>query len=274
MPLFQSIVLAVVQGITEFLTISSSAHLVLIPRFFHWKHPGLAFDVFLHLGTLVATLIYFAADWLRIVRAGIQSMVERRVGFDTDRQLFWWIGFACVPGVVLGVFFHHSAETFFREPILIAIPMSLVGFLMYWVDMHFPSLRSIQEISFKDAIWIGFAQACALVPGVSRSGSTITMGRYCGLTRPAAARFSFLLSLPITFGAFLFEWRKLADTTAMDPSLTKEVLWGGFIASGLLGMLAIHFLLFFLRTASLKTFAWYRVLLSMGILAWAVFGRG
>ncbi len=269
MTFFQSIVLGIVQGISEFLPISSSAHLILIPWFFKWEDPGLTFDVFLHLGTLLAMLIYFARDWWALLKAGFFSIIERRIGFEKERTQFWCIALATVPGVIMGMLFHHAAENFFRSPFLIAIPLASVGFLLYWIDGNYPGLKNIDELRIKDAILIGIAQSAAIIPGVSRSGSTMAMGRYLGLNRESAARFSFLLCMPITLGACVYEGRKfLGQTTHEYP---MGILWGGFFGSFILGILSIHFLLQYLRMADFKIFAWYRVLLAFVVIIAGLF---
>ncbi len=261
---FQSFVLGMVQGLAEFLPISSSAHLVLFPWFFGWEDPGLAFDVILHLGTLLALVVYFFKDLFRIFFAGVQSIFERKIGYDPDRQMFWWIMLGSIPGGVAGLLFHHQVETVFRDPLLIAIPLAVVGMLMYWVDHQFPAVREMDQMGTSHAIWIGLAQATAIVPGVSRSGSTITMGRLLGFKREVAARFSFLLSTPIILAAVLFEVKKYLEA----PTITTPVpiLITGLASSTLFGILSIHFLLSLLRSMDLKWFAWYRILVAVVIL--------
>ncbi len=260
MDTLQSLVLGIVQGITEFLPVSSSAHLILIPWFFRWKDPGLAFDVFLHLGTLVAILGYFFQDWWRIGQAGLQSILERKIGFDRDRLLFWLLVMATIPGAVAGVLFHDEAETVFRAPLLIAVTLAGLGFLLYWIDGKYPALRNLEELKTTDAILIGIAQAFAIIPGVSRSGSTMMMGRWMGLNREASARFSFLLSFPITLGACLYEFKKFG--TQSEITTPPLYLAAGFFGSLIFGVCSIHFLLQYLRNADFKVFAWYRVALS------------
>jgi undecaprenyl-diphosphatase len=243
--------------------------LVLFPWFLGWKDPGLAFDAFLHIGTLVAVAGYFFGDWVGILKGGIISILDRRIGFDRNRLLFWLIALGTIPAGVGGLLFHDYIEAVFRDPVLIAIPLAAIGFLMYWVDGNYPSIRHLEEMSFKDAFWIGMAQACALIPGVSRSGATITMGRLLGMNREAAARFSFLLSMPIIFAACAFSWKKLSSQTGAD-AIPMSCLITGLISSAVFGMLSIHVLLQWLRTADLRFFAWYRVLLAALIILWAV----
>lgn len=267
MTIFQACVLGMVQGLAEFLPISSSAHLILVPYFFKWPDPGLAFDVFLHLGTLVAILIYFAKDWVALARAGIDSLVERKIGFDRNRMLFWMIFVGTIPGAISGVLFHEHAETVFRYPLLIAITLSSVGFLIYWVDGKYPSLRNLDELKMKDALWIGAAQAFAVIPGVSRSGSTMAVARARDINREASARFSFMLSFPIILAAGLFECRHLLSNT---EGIQIPQLVAGFVCSMLFGLLSIHFLLRWLRNADFQIFAWYRILLAGMIVLWSL----
>jgi undecaprenyl-diphosphatase len=264
MNIFQSIVLGLVQGLTEFLPISSSAHLTLVPWIFGWEDPGLAFDVFLHWGTLVAVFGYFANDWFGLLRAGFASVLERRIGFERERILFWMLVLATIPAGLAGYFFRDLSAGAFRAPLIIAISLALVGFLMYWIDGKYPPYRNIADLTWKDAMKIGFAQAFALIPGVSRSGSTMTMGRYLGLNREAAARFSFLLSFPIILAAGLFETKHLLSSGA--SGLSTSYLVAGFLSSLFSGVLSIHVLLAYLRTADFAVFAWYRILLAVGIV--------
>lgn len=253
----QAIFLGLIQGITEFLPVSSSAHLVLAPWIFGWKDPGLAFDVFLHLGTLLALILYFWSDWWAIGTAGIASILERRIGFERDRRMFWLILVGTIPAGLAGYALHDYVEDTLRSPLIIAISLSSVGFLLYWVDGRASALRGLDELSWSDSIWIGLAQAAALVPGVSRSGATMTMARFLGFNREIAARFSFLLSLPIIVAACAFELRGLLDDGTMP--LSWGYLLGGFLASAISGMLAIHFLIYYLKAADFRVFAWYRI---------------
>lgn len=269
MSVFEAFVLGAVQGFSEFLPISSSAHLVLVPWIFGWKDPGLAFDVFLHLGTVLALLLYFWGDLWRIFFAGLQSIWERRIGFEVERMLFWWISLGTVPAVVVGFTLGDWIESYFRSPLLIAFFLAAVGFIIYWVDERFTALRSIEEMSLGDSIAIGIAQACALIPGVSRSGITIAMARRLGFSRYAAARFSFLLSVPVMMGALALEGRKIF--TAGEGGLSTSYLVVGLLSSFVVGLLSIHFLLEFLKQASLKVFAWYRLGVAVLIIVMSLF---
>ncbi len=268
MSLLHSFVLGMLQGITEFLPISSSAHLVLMPWFFKWQDPGLALDVFLHLGPLLALLFYFFHDWMSLLKAGIASVVERKIGYHRDRQMFWFICWGTVPAAGAGLLFNDAVENAMRAPLLIAVTLSSVGFLLYWIDGRYPTLRSFDEISFKDALFIGFAQACAIVPGVSRSGSTMVMARLLGMSREASARFSFLLSIPIILAANLFEVKKLL--TLLEGSVDWTYLGVGLGSSMLFGLMAIHFLLGYVRSADFRIFAIYRMALAAVVVIWAI----
>ncbi len=265
MSVFHAIVLGLVQGFTEFLPISSSAHLTLVPWLFGWQDPGLAFDVFLHWGTLLAVFGYFFGDWVQLIRAGLASIIERKIGFDRNRSLFWMLVLATIPAGLAGYAFHDLVSGVFRAPLLIAISLALVGFLLYWVDGRYPPYRNMGDLSLRDAMWIGVAQAFAIIPGVSRSGSTMTMGRFLGLNREAAARFSFLLSFPIILAAGIFETKNLMEMGG-GPQMSSGYLISGFIASFLSGIASIHILLAYLRSADFAVFAWYRIALAVGIV--------
>lgn len=270
MSLIEAIILGGIQGVSEFLPISSSGHLVLVPWVFGWKDPGLAFDVFLHLGTTLAIIFYFWTDLWRIFFAGILSVVQRKRGFDLDRLLFWWISVGTVPAVILGLSLGDQIETYFRSPLMVAFFLAFVGFLIYWMDEKYPAIRSFDEMKTSDAIWIGLAQACALIPGVSRSGSTIAMARRLGFQRQIAARFSFLLSVPVVLGALALEGKKISGhLMGLEGEITYWV--GGLISSFVFGILSIHLLLQFLKHASLRVFSWYRLALASLIVLMSLF---
>jgi undecaprenyl-diphosphatase len=267
--IFQAFILGMVQGLTEFLPISSSAHLILVRWFCGWRDSGLAFDVFLHLGTLTALLIYFFREVFEVVRGGVSSILERRIGFERDRILFWLLVIGTIPAVVAGLLFSHQAETVFREAhLLIAATLAFVGFVIAWVDGRYPTLRQFDELTFQEAFVIGIAQAFAIIPGVSRSGATMGMARRLGFQREAAARFSFLLSVPIIFGALVFESKKLFE------ELGQSIEWGyiltGFFSSFFFGVCAIHFMLLYVRNADLMKFTYYRVALAVVIVFWSL----
>jgi undecaprenyl-diphosphatase len=254
---FQALVLGAVQGLTEFLPVSSSAHLILIPWLLNWQDPGLAFDVALHLGTLLALLIYYWQTWIKL----LGSLVNNDVA---SRRLLFLLIIASVPGAVIGVLLEKQAETVFRSPVLIASTMAVMGMVLWVVDRLFGSRRKVFDFTAADALLIGFSQALAIVPGVSRSGATITMARALGIEREDAANFSFLMATPIIAGAGLLEARKLFAAGMHGP-----VLWG-FLASAVFGVAAIAGLIRFVRTRTYQPFAWYRVVVALVVFAVAL----
>lgn len=268
MELLQPIILGMVQGLTEFIPVSSSAHLVLFPWLFKWQDPGLAFDVFLHFGTLCALIVYFFRELWEIAMGGIASVLERRVGFEPNRQLFWMLVIGTVPAAGAGVLFNHLAEETFRAPLLIAMMLAFVGFIILWVDGHYPHLKRFEEMNFTSSLVIGIAQAFAIIPGVSRSGATMAMGRRLGFNREAAAKFSFLLCIPIILGAVVMKVPELINQVGIE--ISWNYVLAGFGSSFFFGLVSIHFMLSYLRYADLAIFTWYRLLLAMGIVIWSV----
>ncbi|MDH4141102.1 MAG: undecaprenyl-diphosphate phosphatase [Chloroflexota bacterium] len=260
-PLLQALIMGIVQGLTEFLPVSSSGHLILVPYLFGWDDAfinSLAFSVMLHLGTLVALLGYFRRDWVRLVPAGLAAIRDRSFRGDADRKLAWLLAAATVPAALVGYFLSDIIETQVREVELVAV-MFVVGAAILWTADHVGArTKDVGDVSFPVAIGIGAAQALALVPGISRSGISISAARFAGLDRPAAARFAFLMATPITLGAIVFEARKIATGEA---AVTVEAgpLFVGLLASLVSGVLAIHFMLRYLRTRSLDIFVWYRL---------------
>ncbi len=256
MELLQSATLGIVQGITEFLPISSSAHLILFPWFLGWKEHSITFDVALHMGTLLAILLYFGFDFLIIIRDAFQK----------NRNAIRFIGLLLVgsiPGAAVGVLGEKTIEATLRGPATIAFAMITVGVLLGIADKWGDKSRTFESIGWVDAIIIGLAQALALWPGVSRSGITMAAALTIGLMRPAAARFSFILGAPIMLGAGLFEGRKILG--GLPPGETW-MGWGiGLVASTLTGILVIRFLLKYLQTHSFRPFIIYRIVLGLGI---------
>jgi undecaprenyl-diphosphatase len=267
MSVAQAIVLGIVQGLAEFLPISSSAHLILVPWLFGWQDPGLAFDVALHWGTLLAVLAVFWRDWLRLLRAAALSIVERRIGEDPDRRLFWALVVSSVPAAILGKLLNEWAEDTLRQPLLIAGTMSVMGIVLGIADRYGEKRRTEGDIRMPEAIGIGVAQAFALVPGVSRSGSTISVGLVFGFTREAIARFSFLMSTPIIFGAGVLKFPKmLREMHAGTSHVGAAELVAGLIASAVVGVVVIRWLLNWLRTRTYTVFVLYRLLVSVLIV--------
>lgn len=261
MSVTQAVVHGVVQGLGEFLPISSSGHLVLLPWLFGWEDPGLAFDVALHIGTLLSLVAYFGRDLRRLLRAGLASLVERKIGGDPERRLAWGIVLASVPGAVTGLLLEDSVEALFRSPALVATTLIVMGLVLYVVDGARAARRPLEGLTLADHLLIGCAQAMALVPGVSRSGATITAGRALGATRDAAARFSFLLSAPIVFGAGLLKVPDMVESGIDTPFVA------GVVTSAVVGYLAIRYLLVYVRTRSYGVFVYYRVALGLWIFA-------
>jgi len=260
MSLLQAIVLGIVQGLTEFLPVSSSAHLALIPWAFGWKDPGLAFDVSLHFGTLLAVLWFFRDEWMRLIRSALSIVTTRRLDTPEKRRVVYLI-IATIPGGIAGLLLEHYAESYFRSPALIAVVLIVLGLLLWLADKVSPQIRSMDEMTWGQALALGVAQCFALVPGVSRSGSTITAGRALGFNRESAAVFSFLMSMPITAGAALKEVPKALHQHGLSPELLVGVL-----ASAISGWLAIAVLLRYVSRHSYGVFAVYRVLLGIGVL--------
>jgi undecaprenyl-diphosphatase len=270
MSIFQAIVLAVVQGLTEFLPISSSAHLVLVPWFAGWKEPGLAFEVALHAGTLVAVLLYFLRDWVELALAGFgirSSSAMTAEDLAWKRRMFWFLVAATIPGAIAGLLFEKMIETRLSQPVPIAAAMILVGLVMWWVDRTAVLKGDAKQITLGDSMVVGTAQALALFPGVSRSGSTIVAGLWRGMSRETAARFSFLLSTPIIAGAALKELPKLIHMhRAGTLDMPISTLLIAIAISGLVGYSVIAFFLRYLQTRTLKVFVVYRVALGILIL--------
>ena len=251
MSTLQAAILGLVQGLGEFLPISSSAHLVLIPWLFKWNDPGLTFDIALHIGTLIAVAIYFWKDWLKLITKGLTDVRS------TEGKLFWYLVAATIPGAVVGFLLEKKAETIFREPILIATMLILLGVLLYWADRRGVKHIEMNRITFRTSLFIGLSQALAIIPGVSRSGITMTMGLLMGLTREGAARFSFLLAAPIIFGAALVKLPFLVS----NPSVLTINFIIGILVSFVIGIFSIGFLLRYVQTNNFLPFAWYRFIL-------------
>ncbi len=257
--LVQSLILGIVQGLTEFLPISSSAHLILIPRFFGWEDQGLAFDVALHLGTLVGVLAYFWRDFWGIV-LGVLPSRDRAVAAATGAPLLLYLIVATIPGAIAGLLLEHKAETVFRSPALIAGALILMGTLLALADWLSKGDKTIADLTLGMAAGIGLAQGLALIPGVSRSGITITTALALGLNRREAARFSFLLSAPIIAGAGLLKLK------AIFSYPDQLALVAGFSASAMAGFVAIWALMKYVQTRHYTPFVIYRWILGLFVL--------
>lgn len=269
MELFQAFVLGLVQGLGEFLPISSSAHLVIVPWLFNWHDQGLAFDVALHWGTLVAVLTYFYNDVWLLIKGFFHSLSKstRDLESNTYQKLAWLLIIASVPGAVIGKLLESEAETVFRSPLLIAITLSVVGIILWIADRVGKKTKNMNHITWQNSVLIGLAQAAAIIPGISRSGATMTSGLLMGFTREDAAKFSFLMSIPIIAGAGLL---KLPEILHIENQM--EVLVG-FLSATIFGFLAIKFMMRYISTKSFALFTWYRLGLAGLILA-VYFFRG
>ena len=284
MLILKAILLGLVQGLTEFVPISSSAHLVIIPWMLQWEDPALeslSFDVALHLGTLIALLAYFAKDWVRLIRAGFASIAERKIGEDVDRRLAWFLVIGSIPGGIVGLLFEKKIDAWFHPSqgsiqsssmIAMALIIAVLGGLLFLAERLAAHRRHLGQITFKDSVLIGLAQALAIFPGVSRSGSTMTAGLALGLERETAARFSFLLSAPIVAGAGLKSLLKIA-TEMRSGAITGSdfMLFAvGFVVAAISGYFCIKFLLRFLQKHPTNVFVYYRWMLALLVLVVAL----
>ena len=267
--IFQAALIGLIQGLTEFIPVSSSAHLELTPWILGWEQDGLigslSFNVFLHLGTLLALLYHVGRDWLRLLGAMWRSVVERRIGEDRDRRLGWLLVLATIPAATIGFVLEDAIEAAFHGDADLS-RLAIAGFLvigavlLYLADRLGARRRDLDHVGAGRALTIGLSQAAALLPGISRSGATLGTGLAFGLTRETAARFSFLLATPITLGAGIYGSRHLL---AASHSTTEWVAIGvGFATSAVAGAVAIGFLLRWLRTRSVAIFSVERILLA------------
>jgi undecaprenyl-diphosphatase len=258
MSLFHAILLGFIQGLGEFLPISSSAHLILAPWFFNFPDPGLSFDVALHAGTLIAIVLYFWKDFLQIINISLFNTGHRMLNTKYSPKLFWLLVIATIPGALFGYLLESKAETIFRSPLLIAATLFIMGLILYLTDKYAEHKKEINAVTKKDAILVGLSQAVAIIPGISRAGATITTGLFLGLDRVSAARFSFLLSAPIIFGATILKLKYLFSAGA------PEII--AIIVAALSGYFAIAWMLKFISRVSYKVFFWYRMGLAIIIV--------
>ena len=270
MGILQSIILGIVQGVCEFLPISSSAHLILIPYLFNFNlemsnSAKLAFDVALHVGTLISVLAIFWKDWLNLFKGAFNKVFKKKDSFEN--KMFWYLVLATIPGALVGFLFEDIVENVIRGNVLIiALVLAVVGVLIYlgdkWASKHYKKETSFEQMSLKQTFLIGLSQALAVIPGFSRSGTTILTGRILGVSRDAVAKFTFLLSTPIIFGA--------AIVHITDLVITKEVIIG-IITSALVGIVCIRFLLSYIKKHDFSIFAVYRVLLALAVIVKLIF---
>ncbi|OFE12624.1 undecaprenyl-diphosphatase [Pseudohongiella acticola] len=257
----QIIVLALVQGITEFLPVSSSAHLILVPVLTGWQDQGLAFDVALHVGSLAAVLIYFRDDLWAMTQSWLQSIVSRRL--DSDARLAWAVLLGTIPVGLAGLAFQNVIADTLRSPLYMAAGLIVFGLALGWADWKHRGQRDERQLNWKDVAFIGFAQALALIPGTSRSGITITAALLLGLSREAAARFSFLLSIPVIMIACGLETIELVNVGAATD---WSAVLAGIVISGISAYLCIHYFLEFIKRMGMQPFVIYRIALGMVLI--------
>jgi undecaprenyl-diphosphatase len=255
--IFEAIVLGVVQGLAEFLPISSSGHLILVPWLLRWQSHGLTFDLALHLGTSIALLGYFWRDWLVLATAVVRGLTDEKARASHQWRLAWLIVIGCIPAGIVGVLFEDAIEATFRQPALIALLLIAFGLLLLVADRVGKRERALEQITLADALVIGCAQVLALAPGVSRSGITMTAGLFRGLDRGTAARFSFLLSAPITVAAALYKLRILVREPLTGSEAVAFLV--GIATAAVVGALAIGFLLRYLQRQPVDVFVWFRL---------------
>jgi len=262
--LLESIILAIVQGLTEFLPISSSAHLLMVPWLFGWQAPPFVFDTSLHLGTLVAILIYFRKDLINLFFSFFRVLKTRNLKNDQDGKLAVGIFIGTIPAGLVGLFFEDTIEAKFHSPYVIGVTLILLGIILWLVDKKSKKEKGLDKIGIKEAVLIGCAQALALIPGTSRSGITMTAALLGNFDRETSARFSFLLATPITLAAGLYKLKDL-----LEIPMTQDIIINftvGFIVSAISGYLCIKYLIKFLQKNSFAIFAIYRIIIGLILL--------
>lgn len=262
MNILQSIVLGIIQGITEFLPISSSGHLVVVPYILNWDYQGKAFDVALHAGTAIAVVAFFWQDWVDIIKKAFakKAKIDNREIKKYPDNILWQILIASIPAAIVGLIIEKYAGQYLESIVFITINIVIFGFLLWYSDKKSKSDLQLQKINYKSSFFVGLAQSIALVPGVSRSGITLTASRSIGIPRGEAARFSFLLATPAIVGAFLM---KLTEIERNGINLT---FWFGVLSSTIFGLLAIKFLLNYLKKSDFSLFLWYRIVVAILII--------
>ena len=265
MEIFKAIILGIIQGIAEFLPISSSAHLILLPYLFGWEESGLAFDVALHFGTMVAVLVVFFKDWWNLFIGAVTDIKDKKK--TTNGRIFWYLVAATIPAALAGLLLDDLIENVVRGNLwIIASCLAVMGLLIFvgdkWASRHYKKESKFEEISLKQAILVGVSQAFAVIPGFSRSGTTILAGRLMGISKEAITKFTFLLSVPVICGAAIL---KVGDLV-----FTKDVIVG-IIASFAAGLLTIKFLLNYIKKHDFSVFAFYRVILAIIVLVKLIF---
>ena len=270
MEILTVIVLGIIQGLTEFLPISSSAHLILVPWFFGWKPEGLIFDVALHVGTALAVLAFFWKDWVCLAKETILGIKEGAILGNSHRKLAWFLVVGTLPAMIVGLTLEETVETTLRSPLITVFTLAALGILLFYAEKRGRQNRSMDMFTWGDAIWIGLSQAVALIPGVSRSGITMTTAMLRDSDRTSAARFSFLLSTPVIVGAGILQgWkviRVLRHPMEGSASINWTVLLLGIAVAAFIGFLCIKFFLRYLQKKSFVPFVIYRLLLAGVVL--------
>lgn len=267
MTLLEALVLGIVQGATEFLPISSSGHLVLVPWLLGWSKPGLAFSALLHWGTVLAVLVVFHRDLYRLLVAGLTSLRTRSLE-DPQARVAWWIVLGTIPAAIIGYLFQDFFETLFSKPTIVAIFLLITSIVLWTSERVGAQNRTTEGMSWLDALLVGLAQAAAIAPGISRSGVTISAGLLLGVKRASAARFSFLLMVPATLGAGILSLIELASEGVLVSDLPLLAI--GFLAAAITGYLAIRWLLVYLTRRPLTIFALYCASVGLGGLLLSV----
>ncbi len=278
MELMAAIVLGIIQGLTEFLPISSSAHLILVPWLLGWRPEGLIFDVSLHLGTAIAILAYFWRDWIIMAREAIRGIIEGHPLGNPRRRLAWFLVIGTIPAMIVGLAFQKYVEDTLRSPLITVFTLVTFALVLYYAEKRSRLDRSLEGIRVTDSVWIGLGQALALIPGVSRSGITISVGLFRDFDRNSATRFSFLLATPVVVGAALLEGLHLAKAVH-DPVLAGAsgiltssggvkwtVLAGGTASAVIVGLLCIRYFLRYIQRNSFFPFVVYRIVLAAVVL--------
>jgi len=256
----QLIILSMMQGLTEFLPISSSAHLILVPQVFNWPDQGLVFDVAVHFGSLIAVVYYFRDEVWRMLKSWSRNVAGGES--DQDSLLAWWVIIATLPAVVFGFLLQEPVEEKLREPWVVATASIAFGLLLWFADVKARRVRDEFQLGLKDVLLIGWFQVLALIPGVSRSGITITLGLFLGLTRQASARFSFLLAMPVIFASGVLETERMF--TEVSPIAWSDLLLG-VLLSAISAGLCIHYFLRLVDKLGMLPFVIYRILLGLAI---------
>ncbi len=261
----QATILGLIQGITEFLPISSSGHLILVPHLFGWLDQGLMFDVAANTGSLLAVVLYFRHDLARLIRGFFRSLKPGGFQGNPEGQLAWSIGLATIPVGLAGLMFKDQVSTLARDPLVVGSTSIIFGLLLFWADRFGPRQRSLADLTWHDALWIGLAQALALIPGTSRSGVTITAGLFIGFTREDAARFSFLMAIPV---GLLAGGLEIYHVLQLSPTLYEWAVMGwGLLVSAISAYFVIDWLLSWLQRQTMTVFVIYRVILGLIIFA-------